>query len=413
MRILHTSDWHLGHTLHAESRAFEHRAFLDWLLGQLRERAVDALLLAGDVFDTANPSAASQGLYYSFLAEALKARPGLQIVAIAGNHDSAARLEAPDHLLRQFDIRVVGSLPRRPDGEFDPAGVLVELKDRGGDPRAVVIAMPFLRAGDLPQAASPALAEDLDPLVEGVRSLYAQALEAAQARGLPIIAMGHAYLVEGRLSELSERKVLGGNQHALPTSLFPEGLAYVALGHLHLPQALGAGRIRFSGSPIPLSMSERHYPHSVTLLDLAADGGVAQAQLPIPRAVAFLRVPDRDFLPLDALLERLAALPDQDAPGPPAFLEVGLQLLQPEASKLQVLEAALAGKGCRLVKIATQYTGTGLALGDAPQIHGLRDLAVEEVFQRKWTRDFRTDIPAGFLAALHELIDQVGQEGQR
>jgi exonuclease SbcD len=411
MRILHTSDWHLGHTLHDVGREYEHHAFLQWLVDQIRDREIDALLIAGDIFDTANPSAASQNLWFWFLAKALKARPGLQIVAIAGNHDSAARLEAPDHLLRQFDIRVVGSLPRKFDGTFDPEDVLVTLKDKRGEPKAIVVAMPFLRAGDLP------VVEGEDPLIEGIRCLYDQACEAARAMGLPILAMGHCYLVTGQVSDLSERKVLGGNQHALPVSLFPDDVAYVALGHLHLPQAMNAGRIRYSGSPIPLSMSERHYPHSVTMLEVGSNGGLQQEQFRIPRAVDLVRVPEKEFLPLVELLENLKALPplpiDEARNRPRPFLEVGVRLEKPETTLRATIEAALDGKGYFLAKITPQHTGSGQSLGDTPQIHGLRELAVEDVFEKKWAREFQGAPTAEHLAALHELVDQVNQEAAR
>ena len=406
MRILHTSDWHLGHTLHEVDRVFEHRMFLDWVVEQIRERGVDALLIAGDVFDTANPSAAAQDLWFHFLAQALRARPGLQIVAIAGNHDSGARLEAPDHLLRQFDIRVIGSLPRRADGSFDPVGVVVPLKEAEGRVQACVIAMPFLRMGDLP------LMEGEDPLVEGVATLYRQALEAARPLGVPILAMGHCYMVDGRTSELSERKVLGGNQHALPASLFPEDLAYIALGHLHLPQTLGGDRIRYSGSPIPLAMSERHYPHSVTLLEVGGDGPLTQETLRIPRGVDLLRVPARDHLPLEALVEALRQLPDcRSEPRP--FLEVAVRLEKPEGTLRATLDEALEGKGYFLAKITPQYTGSGLALGDLPQAQGLRELTVEEVFQRKWSRDYPGEPSPEHLAAFHEVVELVHQETAR
>ncbi|MDP2815283.1 MAG: exonuclease SbcCD subunit D C-terminal domain-containing protein [Rectinemataceae bacterium] len=407
MRILHTSDWHLGHTLHDVGRDFEHHAFLQWLVDQLRGREIDALLIAGDIFDTANPSAASQDLWFWFLAQALKARPGLQIVAIAGNHDSAARLEAPDHLLRQFDIRVVGSLPRRPDGVFDPEGVLVRLKDRQGAAQVIVVAMPFLRAGDLP------VIDGEDPLIEGVRCLYDQACEAARPMELPIIALGHCYLVSGQISDLSERKVLGGNQHALPTTMFPTDVAYVGLGHLHLPQVIEAGRIRYSGSPIPLSMPERHYPHSVTILEFNSDAIVQQEQIRIPRALDLVRIPEKDFLPLEELLESLRGLtsrPSEEISGRPRpFLEVGVRLDKPEATLRTTIEAALDGKGYFLAKITPHYTGTGRVLGDAPHIHGLREITVEDVFRKKWERDYKTEPTSDHLSAIHELIDQVNQ----
>jgi len=412
MRILHTSDWHLGHTLQGMEREYEHRAFLKWLIQQICFREIDVLLIAGDIFDTANPGAKAQELWYWFLAEALRAKPGLQIVGIAGNHDSAARLEAPDHLLRQFDIRMVGSLPRHADDAFDPAGVLVPLKDAEGKDRAIVIAMPFLRPGDLPEV------EGEDPLIEGVRELYTRALEAAGPAKLPILAMGHCYLVAGKLSAISERKVLGGNQHALPTALFPEALAYVALGHLHLPQAMDGERIRYSGSPIPLSIAERDYPHSVTVLGIQPDGAVQQEQIRIPRVVDLIRIPDEGALPVAELLVKLGELAtvprEEDTGKPMPFLELMVQLERPDGTLQAQLEAALEGKGYFLTGYKTQYPGAGQALGDEILTgRGLSDMTVEDVFRLRYASIFKSEPSPEHLAALHEIVDQVNQESVR
>jgi DNA repair protein SbcD/Mre11 len=259
--------------------------------------------------------------------------------------------------------------------------------------------------------------EGEDPLVEGVRSLYNQACEAARPMGIPILAMGHCYLVAGQVSDLSERKVLGGNQHALSTTLFPDDMAYVALGHLHLPQAWDSGRIRYSGSPIPLSMPERHYHHSVTVLEVLSDGRIQQEQIRIPRALDLLRIPEKNFLPPDELLEclrKLAPRSSEDSSGKPRpFLEVGVQLDKPEATLRATIETALGGKGYLLARIDPQRTGTGQSLADSPHIHGLRELTVEDVFLKKWASVYKSDPMPVHLSALHELIDQVGQEASR
>jgi exonuclease SbcD len=408
MRLLHTSDWHLGHTLRDVERTYEHRAFLGWLVQQICAKEVDALLIAGDVFDVANPSAVAQEMWYAFLAQAVRERPGLNIVTIAGNHDSAARLEAPDHLLRSFRIRVVGTLPTAPDGGFDPGGVLVRLEDWGGHPTVAVLAMPFLRVSDLPEV------EAEDPLIGGVRELYRQGLDVALAEGLPVIAMGHCFMVDGQVSEASERKVLNGNLHALPLNIFPAEVAYAALGHLHLPQVLGNGRVRYSGSPIPLSMSERHYSHSVTLLDLQGDGSIVQETLRIPRTVDFLRIPDQGFLTPDEALDVIRAMeaaPAEAPARPRPFMEVGLTLQTYEPGLLARVQEALDTKGYFLASLPIQYTGTGAALAEASDGRNLQEWTVEEIFRKKWHRDFADEPGPAHIAALNELIDEVGQEG--
>src|SRR5690606_38813120 len=105
---------------------------------------------------------------------------------------------------------------------------------------------------------------------------------------------GHCYMTGTRLSELSERRILGGNQHALPVDLFPDDVAYVALGHLHLAQRVGADHVRYAGSPIPLSFGERHYPHQVLLVDLRGERVAGIEPLRVPRSVDLLRVPEGD-----------------------------------------------------------------------------------------------------------------------
>ena len=406
MRLLHTSDWHLGHTLRDVERSFEHQAFLDWLLEQIVSREVDALLIAGDVFDASNPPASAQEMWYSFLARAVRQRPGLQIVAIAGNHDSAARLEAPDNLLRGFHIRVVGTLPRNPEGAFYPEGVLVRLNGLDNQPAAVVVAMPFLREGDLPEV------EDEDPLIGGVRELYRQAIDRAREENLPMIAMGHCYMMAGQVSEASERKILKGNLHALPVNIFPEDVVYAALGHLHLPQSLGQGRVHYSGSPLPLSMTERLYPHAVSLLEIGIDGAVQQETLRIPRTTEFLRIPEQGFLTMDEALAAIGLLEPrlERVPGCPApFTEVAITLPTFEPGLRTRLQEALETKGCFLASLHTQTTGTGAALADASGGRSLHEWSPEEIFRMKWQRDFQKEPESEHLAAFHELIEKVSQ----
>jgi exonuclease SbcD len=248
LTVLHTSDWHLGHTLHDRPRVEEHAAFLAWLVELAVAERADALLVAGDLFDGPNPPAASQEQLYDFLVE-LRARcPGISIVLTGGNHDSAQRLDAPRSLLERLGITMVGGLPRRPDRTLDVDRLLVPLADSAGTVAAWVAAVPFLRLSDLPAL------EAEDPLIEGVAAVYAEVFAAARARRAPgqaILATGHCYLRDGALSELSERKILGGNQHALPAAIFPDDVAYVALGHLHLAQAVGRPAVRYSGSRSP------------------------------------------------------------------------------------------------------------------------------------------------------------------
>ena len=409
LRLVHTADWHLGHHLHGVSREPEHEQFLAWLTDTLEEVGADALIVAGDIFDSANPPAVAQSMFYGFLREAKRRLPGLDIVLIAGNHDSAARLAAPAALLEAFDIRVAGGLPRGTDGGIDWPALMVPLRDANGKTAAWCGAMPFLRNADLPPVDP---AEDRDPLVEGVRARYGELIEGLRERcgdGEAMVLTGHAYLTGTRLSELSERKVLGGNQHALPAGIFPDDVDYAALGHLHLAQCVGGREgVRYSGSPIPLSLDESGYPHQVVRVDIAARGACSITPIRVPRTVEILRVPRNGALPLDDAISALEALDLPDcAPVLQPFLEVRVLLERPEPGLRRRLDEVLADRPVRLLKIGTEYTGAGGALSDGAGAVQLEALAPDEVFARRYAQSFEGPPPPELLDAFHELVDSV------
>ncbi|MEZ4400548.1 MAG: exonuclease subunit SbcD, partial [Kofleriaceae bacterium] len=285
MRVLHTSDWHLGHALHDLPRDREHAAFLAWLLDTLDREEIDALLISGDVFDAGNPPASALEAWYGFLAAAHRRRPHLMVVAIAGNHDSPSRLTAPAALLAGVGARVVGAVPRRPDGTVDAAALVVPLADATGAVRAQVAAVPYLRPGDLDDQGGAR--------ADAVRELYLQVLAAARAARAPgqaLLAMGHLHLVGGLASAASERR-LGGVD--VGDDGFGADIAYVALGHLHRAQRVGVDHVRYAGSPIPLSMGEAGYAHQVVVVELA-DGALSGFRtVPVPRLIELVRLPRR------------------------------------------------------------------------------------------------------------------------
>lgn len=412
MKLLHTSDWHLGHTLHDLSRRYEHAAFLSWLLDRLADEQIDGLIVAGDIFDTANPSADAQQTLYNFLADARARLAHLDIIFVGGNHDSAARLDAPDPLLRALNIRVVGGLPRTA-GRVDHERMIVPVRGRDGAIGAWVAAMPFLRAFDLPNLVSD------DPLVDGVRQVYADVFTALRARrisGQALVAVGHCYMVGTQISELSERKILGGNQHALPVDIFPDDIAYVALGHLHRAQAIGGREhVRYSGSPIPLSMTEAPYIHEVRVVELDGERLASTRSLPVPRAVRLLRIPADHPRPVDEVLRLLAALPAVSAdtldPTRP-FLEVEVALDKPESSLRRRIEEAVVGKAARLVRVGVTLAGSGESLAEAFPNVSLSELSPEAVFRKCYRRSYADDPPAEMLASFSDLVDRVHAEAR-
>lgn len=431
MRLLHTSDWHLGHRLHGVLREREHARFLRWLVDQCVSEAVDALVIAGDVFDTANPPAEAQRAYYQFLAACLRRRPQLQIVVIGGNHDSPARLDAAAEVLRPLRVHILGGLPRDEVGTLDKERATIPLHDHTGAVAAWLVAVPYLRPIDWPAAPPIEGAAASEPattrqLLAGLRGVYDQLFARARLQKRPgqaLIAAGHCLLAGGAVSLDSERRIQLGNSLPLPCDIFPSDFAYVALGHLHKAQQLSpadgasaSAHIRYSGSPIPLSFAEIDYPHQVVLVDFDGENLREVRPILVPRSRPLLCVPPQP-LPIDEVLPLLRALPRSE-PGAEKeraerpLLEVRVRLtpgelrpnLRPE------IEEALTGARAQLLRIVcpppTEANSPALTDAETP----LLDLQPEDVFVRLFQRasdDPAAIVPATQMALFRQLVEQV------
>jgi exonuclease SbcD len=412
LKLLHTSDWHLGHTLHEWDREQEHATFLAWLLDLIEADQVEVLLIAGDVFETSNPPASALATWYRFLGSCRDRFPALEVVVIGGNHDAASRLEAANPLLSGVRVHVVGGLPPRVGGAL-PADRLVIPVGREGQ-RAWVCAVPFLRAPDLGGASASEAGS------AAIQAVYEEVLAAARSRrgsaAEPLVAMGHVYMVGTELSRLSERQVLVGNQHALPPEVFPADVAYAALGHLHKPQLVGdRHHVRYSGSPLPLSLSEAGHAHQVLLVELEA-GGVKDVQPRlVPRQVEIRRFgagPGAAGLPLPEVLRAIEGLPARGALEPWRWPWVEVQVLaeKPLPGLMTTLQDAMASRAGRLVHVGRTLTGTGAGLQASAPSESLRTLSPAEVFRRRYESEHRGEPAEVLLAAFQEAVELASQE---
>ena len=275
MRILHTSDWHLGRTLYGRQRHDEFAAFLDWLAALIEREGVTVLLVAGDVFDTSTPTHRAQELYYRFLCR-VATSPCRHVVVVAGNHDSPTFLEAPKELLRALDVHVIGSAAE------DPADEVLVLRDPAGTPELIVCAVPYLRDRDIRRVeAGEDSADNEIRLIQGIRDHYASVTAMAEARRaelgaeIPLVAMGHLFTAGGKTLEGDGVRELyvGSLAHVSP-GIFPASLDYLALGHLHVPQRIGgADTRRYSGSPLPMGFGEARQEKSLCLVEWEKGNG--------------------------------------------------------------------------------------------------------------------------------------------
>ncbi len=257
IKILHTSDWHIGRSLFGRNRYNEFDAFLAWLAQLIVTENIDILLVAGDLFDTTTPSNRAQELYYRFLCKVATSSQ-CHIVITSGNHDSPSFLNAPKALLESLNIHIIGTLPSNPEDE------VICLKSNSGKPQAIICAVPYLRDRDIRKVKpDESMADKTQNLILGIKSHYAQVSDVAKEKAktlkhIPIIGMGHLFASGGKTVEGDGvRELYVGTLAHVGKDIFPDVLDYVALGHLHLAQIVGKKEtIRYSGSPIPMGFGE-------------------------------------------------------------------------------------------------------------------------------------------------------------
>jgi DNA repair protein SbcD/Mre11 len=272
LRILHTSDWHLGRALYGQKRYEEFDALLDWMINTLHEQRADVLLIAGDIFDTGTPSNRAMQQYYRFLTR-VSGTHCRHVVIIGGNHDSPTFLNAPRELLKVLNVHVAGA---KADDVADEVIVLRAANQRA---EAIICATPYLRDRDIRSTeAGESIEDKAQKLLEGIQAHYAAvtaqaealhaALPAEDAAQVPIIAMGHLFTAGGRTTDGDGvRDLYVGSIAHVGATIFPPALDYVALGHLHVPQNVGGlEHIRYSGSPIAMGFGEALQQKSVCLM---------------------------------------------------------------------------------------------------------------------------------------------------
>lgn len=410
MNIIHTADWHLGNTFHNYSRIEEHRHFLEWLLDTLRTRQPDALLITGDVFDSANPSAAAERLYYDFLVRATQAVPGLQVVVTAGNHDSASRLETTSELLRPLNIYVRGVV-RRDEASDTPDfdNLLLPLSSRQGpEAQVVCFALPFLRPSDYPSglSAQEGIAWYLDHLTRRLRK--------SDFRGLPVVVAAHFYAAGAEIcsGEHSERLVVGG-QDCVDVAAVDCGAAYVALGHLHQAQRVGDKRhaVYYAGSALPMSFSEKGYHHGVTQVGIDAAGHVEVSRIEYTPQRRLVSIPQRGAASPGEVLEACAALPLRSAEPDDStwpYLEIRVEERQPEPALLNEVTQLLADRAvrlCRMVRETPAAPDTDAAAAAPESLRTLEPIDVaRRVFEHKYHDAMPDELATRFERAAREAM---------
>lgn len=370
MRILHTSDWHLGQNFMGKSREEEHQAFLSWLSQKIEAESIDSLIVAGDIFDTGTPPNYALELYYNFLKE-LSLSSCKNIIITAGNHDSIATLKAPKQLLKALNVHVITSGDENEDE-------LVPIYDKD-ELQGIVCAVPFLRDHVVRKAFSGQTMQDKElSLNEGIKQHYNDVYEKAKIlRGdskAPIIATGHLTTVGSRSSE-SERDIYIGGTIDIGGDFLGKDFDYVALGHLHINQTVGSEHVRYSGSPIPLSFSESTTQKKVNIVTFTGDVlDVQEIDIPLHRPLLLLK---GDVTSVSSALE---AVKDKST-----WIEVHLDDSNPFASNQTIRELA---ETLDLTLLAVKIDRTEQALHSSEMdVQSLDELKPIDVFERRLELD--------------------------
>ncbi len=379
MKLLHTSDWHLGRSLYGRKRYDEFSQFLDWLATTIKEEGIDILLIAGDIFDTGTPSNRAQELYYRFLCQVANSCCH-HVVVIAGNHDSPSFLNAPKELLRALNVYVVGSMTDNTEDE------VIVLTDAQNQPQAIICAVPYLRDRDIRTVTPGETIDDKNSkLILNLKNHYADVCAIADLKqaklkkdgypDVPIIAMGHLFTTRGKTVDGDGvRELYVGSLAHVGADVFPSSIAYLALGHLHVPQVVGeAKHIRYSGSPIPMGFGEAKQEKKVIIIQF--DGVTPTIkELPVPCFQPLERIVGS----LDEIHARLEQLKQDDST---AWLEIEYNGADIIGNLRDMLDETLADSSMEIRRIKNIRL-IDRVIRTIAEDETLDDLNVNEVFAR-------------------------------
>lgn len=397
MRILHTSDWHLGQHFMGKTRQAEHRAWCDWLVQTVEEQQADALIIAGDIFDTGTPPSYAREQYNRFVVQ--MQATGCQLVILAGNHDSVAMLNESKDLLAQLNTHVISSVAENLEQQ------LLVIKQRNGQVGAIVCAIPFIRPRDVQRSQAGQSAEDKQgDLQNAIAEHYAQLFDKAEelrdelSAAVPIIGTGHLTTVGVSLTE-SVREIYVGSLTAFPTDAFP-AFDYLALGHIHRPQKVaGLEHIRYSGSPIALSFDEAKQQKQLLQVDLDASGLQAVTVLEIPCFQRLISLAGS----LKELEQQLTELKDLLDPEAITWLEIQVRVDDYYADLDERITALCAELPVEVLRVRRLRDSKTLSLSaEAGDI--LAELNPQEVFVQRLHNETLTEQDRQNLQALHASV---------
>jgi DNA repair protein SbcD/Mre11 len=426
VRILHTSDWHIGARLNNRDRYDEHEAFLGWLANTIEQEQIDVLIVAGDVFDTSTPSNRAQHIYYNFLCRVMKTSCR-HVVVVAGNHDSPTFLNAPQQVLKALNVHVVGQMTDTLDDE------ILVLMDTSHKPELIVCAAPYLRDRDI-RTVEPGENADrkAQKLVQGIQQHYHDLAELAQnqrlaiGQDIPIVATGHLFAAGGQTLEGDVvRELYVGSLGHVGAEVFPDIFDYVALGHLHTPQKVhGVDTIRYSGAPLAMGFAEAQQAKNVLIVSFAGTQPTISA-ITVPRFRQMESICG-NWSTISERIQQITNIPTNrlstdstDPPDAPTHrqLEPWLEVIYDSTTLMPDFAEKVKSlvEGSRLDVVRHRIKAIeAVALSQEHPLQSLDQLTPKDVFVRMLTmrqipEAQQTELLASFQEVMHSLHEQDAQ----
>ncbi|WP_251452973.1 exonuclease subunit SbcD [Parasutterella muris] len=406
MKILHTSDWHLGRRLYDFDRYDAFEQFLSWLLSMIETEKIDALVVAGDIFDTCVPTHRSQAMYYDFLAR-LGKTCCRHAVIVGGNHDSPTQLNAPQNILSHLGIYVVGG------AESDPAREIVELRDEEGKLEGVVCAIPYLRERDILRIKADSQLSRDEEIVAATKDHYEtvvkKAVETIGSSRVPLIATGHLMTANSKVGH-DENALYIGSLGIVPSSVFPSVISYLALGHIHKAQLIGGDRTRnYSGAPIPFNFDEASHAKIVRVVEFDKEKVKAVSDLPVPSFDRIVTVRGK-LSDIEIQLDQIKVLSEQN-PSQPVLAQIIHEDTSSATNLVETVQRLIAGTSIQVVRVEdTARRFASLAEGE--NVLTIEQLDPMSVFDKRLEQEEVEEEMREKLVAIYRSVVDMAQMGQ-
>lgn len=397
MKIVHTSDWHLGQELYSYDRMEEHQAFLTQLKEIVADEQPDALVVCGDIYHNATPSNAVMRMFSDYMLEVSEVCRHMKIIVIAGNHDSSARLEVTRNLWQRVNVEVLGKVEKN-DGEVDFNRHIITVNDKDGNAVGVVVAMPHI----YPQAM-PLVSEDT-PREERQKAFWNALNEAVKQHNtvnVPVVMMAHM-AISG--SETTGHDLCRGGMDYIDINDIPVNYDYLALGHIHYAQNVDGSRARYCGSPIPVSFDE-DYEHSVTIVELNKGSEPMIRTIAIANPIPMKTIPSQAALENESLAE-LKKLNNQEK----AYIRLNVKREGLMSTRLRE-EAFNIVNGTELrfctIKWEQPETTEGVVKSKKYALEDIQQISSIDVAKQHYLNKMGSDMPNELLELLEQVVREV------